>query len=291
MRESMKKTSGAANFYLLMTFLSLATPLLSQRGAPRSFRLPAELKEVSGLWVQAPDSLWWLNDGGNSPTLYRTNICGQLQAAIPLANTQNRDWEDLTYDTTGAIYLGDFGDNLTLRNDLMVYRYQPATGLLDSIRFHFPAGTHYNTEAFFWHQDSLHLFTKSVIRRGHLPTYHYVLPAQPGEHEAVLRDSLFLRKRVVTAAAIHPETGQVALLAYYFKLRLGFIPYSAANVFCFSDYPGGHYLLGKQRSRRISLLVATQYESIDFIDPQQLLVASEQTLFIKAKAKRVKWKE
>jgi hypothetical protein len=44
------------------------------------------------------------------------------------------------------------------------------------------------------------------------------------------------------------------------------------------------------RSRRISFIVATQYESVDFLNPDQLLVASEQTLFIKAKAKRVKWK-
>jgi len=278
------------NFYLAMIFLSLVTPLVAQRNAPHAFRLPAELKEVSGLWVQAPDSLWWLNDGGNSPILYRTNVCGELLAALPLANTQNYDWEDLTYDTTGAFYLGDFGDNRGVRDELLVYRYQPTTGALDSIRFRFPAGAHYNTEAFFWHQDTLHLFTKSAIRRGRLPTYHFVLPAQPGEHEAVLRDSLLLRKRVVTAAAIHPATGQVVLLAYYFKLRLGFLPYSAANIFCFSDYPSGHYLRGKQRSRRISLLLATQYESVDFIDPQQLLVASEQTLFIKAKAKRVKWK-
>jgi hypothetical protein len=114
------------------------------------------------------------------------------------------------------------------------------------------------------------------------------MPAAPGKHTAVLRDSLDLRKRVVTGAAIDPATGEVVFVAYYFRRLLGFIPYSAASVFFLEDYPAGHFLRGDLRRRRISCLLATQYESVDFAGEGYVLVASERTVFIRPRAKRVR---
>lgn len=263
----------------------------AQSVSPAKFCLPEELREVSGLVISGPDSLWWHNDGGNSNELFLTDGDGELRRIMEVPTAQNRDWEDLCADDEGYLYIGDFGDNRFRRDDQRIYRFHPESNTLDSILYSYPEQGHYNVEAFFWHQDSLHLFSKSIIRRANLPTHHFVVPAQPGQHMAVHRDSFSLRKRVVTAAAIHQETGKVVLLAYYYKKRLGFIPYSAANVYCFDDYPQGHFLQGRMRSRRISLFVATQYESVDFLNADRLLVASEQTLFIKAKAKQVRWKK
>lgn len=284
-------SNQAAKWLGILPFCLVFFGLNAQSDGPCKFRLPQELREVSGLVVGGADSLWWHNDGGNSPSLFLTNNRGKLKANIELPEVINQDWEDLTKDTEGQLYIGDFGDNRRLRSAFQVYRYHPTSGALDSLQFVFPDNGRYDTEAFFWHQDSLHLFTKSRIKRADLMTYHFAIPAQPGLHTAELRDSLQIRKRAVTAAAIHPETGQVVLLAYYFKMRLGFIPYSAANVYYFTDYPAGHFLRGRMQSKRISLLVATQYESVDFLSRDQVLVASEQTLFIKAKAKKVRWKD
>lgn len=284
--------SGEGRKWLfLIALASFSASLCAQIECPRKFRLPQELREVSGLVVAGPDSLWWHNDGGNSSDLFLTDREGNIEKTVPLPTAINYDWEDLTYDDTGRLYVGDFGDNRYERTDLQVYRYDLLTEELDSLQFSYPNDERYNVEAFFWHRDSLHLFTKSSIRRACLATYHFVVPATVGHHTAEFRDSLLLKKRVVTAAAVHPETGQVALLAYYFKLRLGFLPYSAANVYYLTDYPEGHFLRGKMQSRRISCFVATQYESLDFLTPEFLLVASEQTLFIKPKAKRVRWKD
>ena len=120
-------------------------------------------------------------------------------------------------------------------------------------------------------------------------TKHYVLANQVGEQVAELRDSLVLRKRVVTGAALDPVTGTVALVAYYYRKILGILPLSRASVFFFRDYSPGYFLRGKYKRKRISCLVATQYESIDFISEKFLYVASEKTLFIKPKAKRVRY--
>lgn len=257
--------------------------------SPRCFKLPAQLEEVSGLYRQANDSLWWHNDSGSAPVLYLTNAHGELldQRRLPVRAI---DWEDITADNNGNIYIGDFGDNRRRRDELRVYRYSLADNRVDSIVFEYPHGKKYDVEAMAWQGDELHLFTKSRIAKGMLMTYHMVLPDQAGAYTAELRDSFALRKRVVTAAAYDEVTGDWTLLAYFYKRRLGFIPYSAANVFVFKNAPAGYPLRGQMLRKRISWLVATQYESVDFWDGRHILVASEKTLFIKAKAKRVRRK-
>lgn len=259
--------------------------------AQNRFQLPQEIREVSGLYRVSADSMWWHNDSGDGPNIFLTNGSGQLLDKRTLSPAQAKDWEDMTADDDGRIYIGDFGDNRFRRNDMKIYRYHPQTEQVDSIQFNYPNEEHYNIEAFFWYQDSLHLFTKSRVHKKPLPTYHFILPATPGSYTAELRDSFHIKKRVVTAAAVHPESGRMVLLAYFYTKRLGFIPYSAANIYCFSGYPEGRFLQGKMRKKRISGLLATQYESIDFITPDRIWVASEQTLFIKPKAKKVRWKK
>ncbi len=279
-------TASALFSTLLLLFSSIS--IWAQERPPSCVPLPPVLEEVSGLVYQHPDSLWWHTDSGGEASLYRTNEQGELLEVAPLPNTINRDWEDLTSDDGGNFYVGDFGDNRRRRTDLRIYRFDPSSGNLDSILFYFPENRHFDTEAFFWHQDSLHLFTKSAMNVKWRTTYHYVLPATPGEYQAILRDSLQLRKRSVTAAAIDPLTGDVVLLAYHYTKWLGFIPHSAANVYYLRNYPDHHYLQGDIRAKRISFLLATQYESVDFLNDRYILTASEKTAFIRARGKRVR---
>lgn len=281
---------------LLLVMISSAVILRAQDRPKKQFRLPDVLKEVSGLHYAAPDSLWWLNDSGNSPTLYLTNGVGEIKAQIHLP-IRNVDWEDLTGDDKGRLYIGDFGNNRSLRQDLKIYAYEPATGKLDSIAFRYPDQANYNgtsatqsfnVEGFFWYQDSLHLFSKSQLPKSNYLTKHYVLSQQGGTQMAELRDSIILKKRAVTAAAIDPATGRVALLSYYYKVVLGFWPISKASVYFFEDYPSGYFLRGKQSRKKASCLLALQYESLDFIDDKYLYIASEQTKFFRPRVKRVR---
>ena len=268
---------------------------------PRKFRLPDELIEVSGLYAVSEDSLWWHNDGGWPAKIYHTNARGELIQTESLSGAKNKDWEDITADAEGTIYIGDFGNNLNSRKDLRIYRYDKARQKLDSILFTYPdqesfppAQEHNNfdTEAMFWYQDSLHLFSKNTLQNGNFYTKHYVLLAQPGKQEAILRDSIFLKNRVVTAAAISPDGKTIALLAYRFRKLLGFLPWSAATMYWIRDYNLQKLSTSKIYKKRVpSFLVATQFESIDFIDEEHLYIASERTAFIKQKAKRIQLKK
>lgn len=279
--------------YLLVSLLLAAC---SSR-PPRKFKLPAALPEVSGFYYGGPDSLWWHNDSGRGPALFRTDLHGELLETRRLNSIRNRDWEDMTVDSTGRFYLGDFGNNLNRRRDLTIYRYDPGTGRVDSIRFRYPDQSafppppeqaNFDMEAMVWYRDSLHLFSKNRLQEGDYFTNHYVLPARPGTYVATLRDSLYLKNRVVTAAALSPDGSALALLSYYFKPFLGFLPVTRTTVFVFEDFPAGRFLQGRQSRYRVPKgLMPTQYEAADFIDDRTLLIASEQTILFQQRARRV----
>lgn len=282
---------------LILLFSLLASSLMSAQSD--CFALPKALREVSGLAIAAPDSLWWINDGGNAPVLFLTNAQGQLLKEIPIAGTRNRDWEDLAQGPDGQLFIGDFGNNLNNRRDMRIYLYRPQTRELDSLLFDFADQkafppqdyrySDYDVEAFFYAADSLHLFTKSKMKKSRFYTKHYVLPAQPGHYTAAPRDSLVLKNRVITGAAMSPNGTKVALLSYHLRLWAGFVPVSRTSIFWLDNYLPGQWLKGRVRQQKVRTgLAITLYESIDFLNENEVLIASEWMPLYKAKAKKVK---
>jgi hypothetical protein len=284
---------------LLLVAIFVFSAAHAQSKPKKRFCLPPELPEVSGLYYAGPDSLWWHNDSGHEPVLCLTDGRGRLKQSLRVPNALNRDWEDLAVDDQGRLYIGDFGNNRNARRDLCIYIFDLPSGKLDSIRFRYPdqlafppppEQANFDLEGFFWHQDSLHLFSKNRVHAGNYYTKHYVLPARPGAHVAELRDSLYLKRRVVTAAALSPDAQTAALLTYWYKRFLGFIPITRTSIFLFEDFPGSDFLQGRRRHRRVPhCLLPKQYESLDFLDADQVYIASERILFLRQKARRLRF--
>jgi hypothetical protein len=98
----------------------------------RFLPLPAFLEEVSG-HCETVEGLWFINDGGNSPTLFflerkvfrrwrDSGIAIQESDFIGLElPTKNNDWEAIESDGT-HLYIGDFGNNLGMRHDLRILK-------------------------------------------------------------------------------------------------------------------------------------------------------------------------
>src|SRR5687767_675876 len=74
-------------------------------------KLPAELKECSGM-VSLGEGLFAAhNDNGNKPNLYVFNIKVKDEIkVVKVLNVSNNDWEELSQDDD-HIYIGDFGNN------------------------------------------------------------------------------------------------------------------------------------------------------------------------------------
>ena len=286
------------SLFFALLFISCSFNSFAQ--GKEKFKLPDALNEVSGIVYYSQDSIWWLNDGGHSPTLFLSNADGEILKKQDIPNTLNRDWEDLTYDTKGNLYIGDFGNNRNSRRDLTIYIFNLNNATLDSINFNFPdqdafppadkAEQRFNTEGFFWKDDYLHLFSKNRLGTNSF-TNHYRLSAKKGTQTASLIEARFLKKRVVTSAAISADGKTVVLLSYNFKRLLGFFPVTKTSIFEFSNFKGEEFLLSEMKEHKVSAwLFPTQYESIDFCGENRVIIASERTAFIRARGRKLRLK-
>jgi hypothetical protein len=274
-------------FTCVLGAIAMVASVLAQSSSlDRRVALPDELKEVSGMTRLPNGELWLLNDSKNSPNLYRFDPIQTRITAVIQLDTRNFDWEDLTHDNAGNLYIGDFGNNNNKRRNLRVLVFNPTLGTLDSILFRYPDQTafppekvsdwNFNCEAMVYYQDSLHLFSKNVFK-GSFYCKHYVIPAKPGpETVAILRDSIKINNRVITGAALSRDGKVLALTGYIMGRRLGVLPYTRASIMYFTDYKGAMFLRGKQHRKRLPKFgVARQYESITQWDASTWLVANE----------------
>ncbi len=85
--------------------------------------LPGSLKEASAIEkVAGSDLLWTIEDSGNKNNIYGLNTKGKIIKDIDISNASNIDWEDLTSDDEGNLYIGDIGNNSKNRDDFTIYK-------------------------------------------------------------------------------------------------------------------------------------------------------------------------
>lgn len=279
--------------FSLLLFLTLSSTVEAQR-----FKLPKEIMEASGLAI-VKDTLYWINDSGSPATVFATYGKGKLLNEFEIKAT-NVDWEDLTVDEEGRIYIADFGNNKNQRKEFQIYRWDKVENLVDTFRYFYgpqkefpPAKGYkiYDAEGMVYTKDTIHVFSKSKMGNEDLNIYRYTMPLKDGLHELYPQDTFNMGEWLVTAAAIHPEKKVLALLSYRYLLPRFWFPSSEILLTIFYDYPENDFFKGKVITRRIpSWFFASQYECIDWLDNERLLIGSERTAFIRQKAKVVKLK-
>ena len=239
--------------------------------------LPAALEECSGL-AFFDNRLWAQEDGGSPSQIHILNQQnGSLVQTVTLPGSSNEDWEDLAEDDE-HLYIGDFGNNSGNRTDLTIYRLkksalpngipQPETisfSFSDQTNFNHSYNAHnFDCEAFFFWNDSLHLFSKNW---SDFKTRHYVMPATPGTHVAQLRDSLMVQGQI-TAADISDD-GKALLLGYN-------VSTSETFIWLLFDFPGSDFFKGNKRKISLgSALLVSQPEGIVFGQNNQGYICSE----------------
>jgi hypothetical protein len=81
------------------------------------------IPEASGIVKSRrhPDIYWVHNDSGNAPLLFAIRGDGRLVRQFRL-EVPNIDWEDITIDDSGHLYLGDIGNNTGVLPVRAIYR-------------------------------------------------------------------------------------------------------------------------------------------------------------------------
>ena len=245
--------------------------------------LSTDFKECSGVELSANGHLWVHNDKGNKANIYQLNGQGIQTGVIAIQSFENNDWEDLAYDESDNLYIGDFGNNANDRTNLSILKISNPDNVTtgqctpEVIYFSFEDQTvfppekpekFFDTEGFFAHNEKLYLFIKDRSKPFRGITKLYELPNIPGTYTAKLISSFNTSEKksegAITGADISPDGTIVALL-------------SKNILWLFTDFTSPHFLDGKVH--QIVIPYERKFEGVVFKDNCTIYLTSEETKY------------
>jgi hypothetical protein len=183
-------------------------------------KLPKSLKEISGIGYWN-NELYCIQDNGNKNEVIVLDTLGKIKRTIIIKNTINIDWEDVTFDTKGNLYIGDFGNNENKRKDLIIYKINNSelskteANIEYKISFNYPEQKDFppkqnellfDCEAFFEFENHFYLFTKNRSKDFDGSSFIYRIPNTKGNVKAQSIDTIITCSNkhncLITSAAI-----------------------------------------------------------------------------------------
>ncbi len=244
-------------------------------------KLPHELNENSGIAYFDGDLAWFVEDNGNNDNIYQIDFDGKIKKQFEVKNAKNHDWEDLTKDDKGNLYIGDFGNNDNDRKNLVIYKLpnptiEPGDKIdAEQITFRYPeqkefppksSEMKFDAEAFFYHDQQLYIFTKNRSNPYNGEALIYSVPSEKGDYEAKLIGRIKTcddwNTCQITAADISFDRKTIMLLGYG-KLWM-------VSDFTFEDF-------SKATIEEIDLGIRTQLESVCYKNDSTLLLSDEES--------------
>lgn len=181
--------------------------------------LPKSLKESSAIEKVAHSNLLWtIEDSGNKNNIYGLNLKGDILKDIDIKNSSNIDWEDLTSDEEGNLYIGDFGNNSKNRDDFTIYKVSDLSKdktKAERINFILPKDIKpKDFEAFFLFNGYFYIFSKE-----NKSSILFKVPNTIGLHTATLigKHSFDGKNNRITSADIC-DNGKTVVLLNHDKL-------------------------------------------------------------------------
>tara|TARA_R110002049_G_scaffold242357_1_gene416169 strand:- start:15636 stop:16388 length:753 start_codon:yes stop_codon:yes gene_type:complete len=227
----------------------------------------AEIDEIlpEASAVEMVDSIlyWTIQDAGNENTLYALNSYGKIVKSIVIENAKNDDWEDLTSDNFGNIYIGDFGNNSEKRKQFTILKIKKINlsgqnTTSEKIIFTLPKKMKSKDfEAFFLFNENFYIFSKEKK-----DAIMIKVPNKTGKHEAVLIAEFELdgKDTEITSADISPDGSTVALLNH-------------DKIWILKQFKGNNFFEGKIKD--IDLDHDSQKEGIYFKNNNILIISDE----------------
>lgn len=202
-----------------------------------SVKLPDEVNETSGL-IQWGGHLYTHNDDTHTTLYALDTLTGTIAHKFEIPGLTNRDWEEVTQDSS-YVYIGDFGNNSRgNRTDLHIIRLakdsltagNPVPEFINFTYSDQTIGTNekdktdFDCEAMVVYGDSIYLFTKQWNSKR---TSLYTLPKTPGRHVAQLKathnvDGLITGATYLQDKQLVVLTGYSKTLKPFFYLLYGF---------------------------------------------------------------------
>lgn len=215
-------------------------------------KLSDTLQETSGL-CYFNGTFWSHNDSDNPPMIFAfDSLNGRITHQVFIQNANNNDWEDITQDKD-YIYIGDFGNNSGTRTNLQILKIKKSdihmsrftdTVNAEFIRFSMKEqsdfsdrfiNNDFDMEAFFYLNDSLHLFSKNWVDK---QSRHYICPTDTGSYNLTAVETIDVGGQI-SGATVNADG--VVMLVGYTK------PSYPCFVWIFWHYENNRFLSGNRR--------------------------------------------
>ena len=222
-----------SSYILVLYLITLASCAQKTSSLETVFNLPDTLSEVSGMVYNQDESFWVLQDSGNESELYQLDNVGTVIHTLQIPNYKNNDWEELTTDEEGNLYIADFGNNKNTRKNLQILKIDQADLNKKQatpsavIQFSYPEQTEfppaktallYDAEAFILYQNNFYIFTKNRSKGFDGTSLIYRVPNRVGQHKAELIDTFKTCGKhsacAITGVAISPGQKTIVLLSH-----------------------------------------------------------------------------
>lgn len=236
--------------------------------------LSSSLKEVSGNQMVANSELiWMVNDSGNKAEVFGVNQQGKIIKIVKV-NAKNKDWEDLTSDEKGNLYIGDFGNNNLKRKKGSILKIanhdllQTENVDVEKIDFEYPKvdskkKNSFDAEAFFYHQNYFYIFTKSRQKKDFGKTMLFKVPNKKGKHIAEFISDYEFCNSIdcrITSADISKNGNKIVLLNH-------------TSVFVLINFNNDDFFSGE--IKEFPLEHNSQKEGVSFKDENTLFITDE----------------
>jgi len=246
---------------ILVSFASCQTSEIKEISS-----LPLELAENSAAVVINDTVLWTLEDHGNDPKLYAVDIhTGKLLRTVEIDGIKNIDWEALTTDGNGNLYIGDIGNNKGKRKEYYIHKVMLSDMPLwkpETITFTLPKKIkNSDFESLLYWNNHFYAFTKEKGKAALIKINN-----KKGKQEANIVTYFNLKgdSNKITAAAMSPDRKTVVLLNHDKLWKL-------------TNFEGDNFFSGT--IDKVYFNHDTQKEGICFINKNNLLITDERNNF------------
>jgi hypothetical protein len=184
------------------------------------------VKEASGLVRSRRDStvFYTLRDANNPPHVYAIDLTGKLRGVFFPDGAKNQDWEAITADPQGDLYIGDIGSNQRQPRTRTVYKVsepdlpqswtpgQEPLRIPVLARYQFSTEEPCDSESLFFVGSRLYLVTKE--RDHSMPTLFHLPLDRPGQVRAMERvTKLPPHPLAIADGAVSPAGRRLALVS------------------------------------------------------------------------------
>jgi hypothetical protein len=191
-----------------------------------------DLTEVSGIVASRDHAgiFYVHNDSGDTARFFAIDEHGADQGTFRVTNAQAIDWEDIARgpcadSRKSCLYLGDIGDNKSVRTEYTLYRLEEPAALgpgdhevtAEILPFTYPDDAH-NAEALLVHPTTgeVTIVTKSLLGS---EAYTFPTPLTPGTKAKLVRAGAVTLPEIlglVTAGDVKPDGSAILLRTYAF---------------------------------------------------------------------------